>query len=223
MSSAINQTFLCESVPDPVMDQLWAAGWRHFGEMFFRYSLSIDEDHVKTITPLRLDLQAFQLSKSQRRVMRRNADLRCEFVPASLSAEAREMFHRHKNRFQENVPDELDTFLSIEPATHPNTCLECRVCEGDALIALSFLDVGSEATSAVYGMFEPEHSWRSLGIFTMLCEIQFSLDRGCRYYYPGYATQEPSAYDYKKHFSGLEILNWHTGSWEKVAAPDAST
>ena len=221
MSSAINQTFLCESVPGPVMDQLWAAGWRHFGEMFFRYSLSMDEDQIKTITPLRLDLQAFQLSKSQRRVMRRNADLRCEFVPASLSVEAREMFHRHKNRFQENVPDELDTFLSYEPATRPNRCLECRVSEGETLVALSFLDLGSEATSAVYGMFEPEHSWRSLGIFTMLCEIQFSLDRGCRYYYPGYATQEPSAYDYKKHFSGLEILNWHMGNWEKAATQDA--
>lgn len=197
------------------MDQLWAAGWRHFGEMFFRYDLSIEEDQVKTITPLRLDLQAFRPSKSQRRVLRRNADLRREFVPARLSDEACAMFHRHKNRFQENVPDELNTFLSSEPASCPNTCVECRVYEAEKLVALSFLDIGCEATSAVYGMFEPAYSTRSLGIYTMLCEIQHSLDQGCRYYYPGYATKEPSAYDYKKHFSGLEILNWETGTWEK--------
>ena len=78
------------------MDQLWAAGWRHFGESFFRYNVSIDESGVKTITPLRLDLDSFLPSKSQRRVLRRNADLRCEFHPAQLSDEARAMFQRHR-------------------------------------------------------------------------------------------------------------------------------
>lgn len=222
MSADLNQSFYCETVPPELMDQLWAAGWRHFGEMFFRYSSTVNADQEQTITPLRLDLQAFQISKSQRRVMRRNADLRCEFAPARLSDEARAMFQRHKNRFKDNVPDDLANFLSATPATCPSPCLECQVYEGDSLIALSFLDLGSQATSAVYGMFEPEHSWRSLGLFTMLSEIQFSLERGCRYYYPGYATVEPSAYDYKKRFSGLEILNWATGEWEK-AAPRAPT
>jgi arginine-tRNA-protein transferase len=89
------------------------------------------------------------------------------------------------------------------------------VFDGSELVALSYLDLGERATSSVYGMFEPAHSRRSLGIYTMLLEIEFSRRRGCAFYYPGYATREPSAYDYKKQFQGLEVLNWETGAWDK--------
>ncbi len=210
------------------MDRLWAAGWRHFGTYFFRYSASMDESAVLDIQPLRVDLQKFSLTKSQRRVLRRNADLRCEFQPAALTEEARAMFHRHKGRFKDNVPDELDTFLSPSPATVPCECLECRVYAGSELIALSFLDIGADGTSAVYGLFEPAHAERGLGTYTMLKEIELSQQRGCRYYYPGYASRQPSAYDYKKRLPALETLDWHTGEWgpmerlkqeEKPAAP----
>ncbi len=215
MTALLNQAFSCESVPSEMMDRLWAAGWRHFGESFFRYNVSMDEEGVKQITPLRLNLEHFHPSKSQRRVLSRNRDLRHEFVPASLSHEACAMFHRHKGRFKENVPDELETFLSARPGTVPCECLECRVYDGSELVALSYLDLGEQATSSVYGMFEPAHSRRSLGIYTMLLEIEFSRRRGCAFYYPGYATREPSAYDYKKQFHGLEVLNWGTGAWDQ--------
>lgn len=214
MSAVLNQCFECHSVPPEMMDRLWEAGWRHFGESFFRYSLNVNDNGVQTITPLRVDLAKFSLSRSQRRVLTRNADLRCEFTPARLSDEARAMFQRHKARFTENVPDDLDTFLSSEPATVPCPCVECRVHLGDELIALSYLDLGEGSTSAVYGMFEPAHSRRSLGIYTLLREIEFTQSRGCRYYYPGYATREPSAYDYKKQLRGLEMLDWESGLWD---------
>jgi arginyl-tRNA--protein-N-Asp/Glu arginylyltransferase len=214
---SLNQSFLCDSVPPEMMDRLWEAGWRHFGETFFRYSLSIDEYGVKTITPLRVNLDKFSLSKNQRRVLKKNADLHCTFVPASLSPEAHAMFQRHKERFSDNVPDNLDTFLSASPANLPCPAEECRVYLGEELIALSYLDLGAVGTSAVYGMFEPVHSERRLGILTMLKEIEYTQSRGSHYYYPGYATLEPSAYDYKKQLRGLEVLDWQTGLWDDYA------
>lgn len=196
-----------------MMDRLWESGWRHFGSTFFRYNISLDEGGVRSITPLRLNLDKFVLSKSQRRVLRKNEDVHCEFAPATLSMQARMMFQRHKARFKDNVPEELDTFLSESPATVPCPCQECRVYLGQDLIAVSYLDLGRETTSAVYGLFEPEHAGRSLGTLTMLKEIEHSLALGHRYYYPGYATHEPSPYDYKKQLHGLEVLNWETGTW----------
>lgn len=213
MSEILNQAFHCPSVPPEIMDRLWESGWRHFGASFYRYNLSIDDGGVRSITPLRVDLEKFVLSKSQRRVLRKNEDLRCEFAPATLSMQARMMFQRHKARFKDNVPDDLDTFLSATPATVPCPCVECRVYERQELIAISYLDIGQTSTSAVYGLFEPEHAWRSLGTYTMLREIQHTQSLGCRYYYPGYATHEPSPYDYKKQLHGLETLSWEKGTW----------
>ena len=199
-----------------MMDQLWAAGWRHFGSLFFRYSEHQDD----VIQPLRVDLRTFQLSKSQRRVLRKNADLHCTFEPAERSPESDALFQRHKSRFTDNIPDSLDNFLSDDPAHLPSPCLQCRVNLGKEVVALSFLDLGQHSTSSVYAMFEPRHSRRSLGLFTLLQEIAFSQARGDRWFYPGYATQGKSAYDYKKQLSALQFLNWETGDWE--ALPDST-
>ena len=73
------------------------------------------------------------------------------------------------------------------------------------------MDVGKRSTSGVYAMFDPNETKRSLGILMILHSIRFSRERGCRYYYPGYAYHEPFTYDYKKRFTGLEYLDWETG------------
>ena len=214
MTPVLDDAFICDSAPAEIMDRLWAAGWRHFGRYFFRYSTQPDEDgNAQTITPLRIGLAHFTSSKSQRRVMRRNADLRWEVVSAALDDNLRAMFQRHKQRFTQNIPDTLENFLGPDPATGPCECRMVRVFDTDRLIAASFFDVGQQAASSIYGIFDPAESRRSLGIFTMLLEIQHCHESGLRWLYPGYATHEPSAYDYKKQFRCTEMLDWNTGEW----------
>lgn len=214
MTPELDDAFICDSVPAEFMDRLWAAGWRHFGRYFFRYSSQTDEQGAtQTITPLRIDLASCSFTKSQRRVLTKNMDLRHDIVPAALDDDLRAMFQRHKQRFTHNVPEELETFLGPDPATGPCECRMLRVFEGERLIAASFFDMGQSAASSVYGLFEPEFAKRSLGIFTQLLEIQHCRDSGLRWLYPGYATHEPSAHDYKKQFRGTEWLDWSTGEW----------
>ncbi len=196
------------------MDKVWAAGWRHFGRYFFRYSSQQANDGgTQTITPLRIDLVQFTPTKGQRRVLTKNAGLRWEIVPAALDDGLRAMFQRHKQRFTHNVPDDLETFLGADPAAGPCECRMLRVFDAERLVAASFFDVGQQAASSIYGIFDPAESQRSLGIFTMLREIQYCRAAGLRWLYPGYATHESSAYDYKKQFRGTEILDWSTGEW----------
>jgi leucyl-tRNA---protein transferase len=212
----IHQDFETSSASPSQMDQLWAAGWRHFGCYFFRYSHQITDTELEVIQPLRVDLQRFALTKSQRRVLNKNRDVQCTFQPAERSPAAEALFQRHKTRFTHHIPDSLSSFLSPAPATLPNQCLQCRVTLADELVALSYLDVGLTSSSSVYGMFEPAHSRRSLGLFTLLQEIAFSQAAGHRWFYPGYATQGHSAYDYKKQLTALQYLNWQTGQWQDL-------
>ncbi len=214
MTPALDDAFICDSVPADIMDGLWAAGWRHFGRYFFRYSSQPGEQGgAQTITPLRIDLASCSFTKSQRRVLAKNADLRHDIAPARLDDGLRVMFQHHKRRFTHNIPGALETFLGPDPEHGPCECRMVRVFEGERLITASFFDVGQAAASSVYGLFEPEFAKRSLGIFTMLLEIQHCRESGLRWLYPGYATHEPSAYDYKKQFRGTEWLDWHTGEW----------
>lgn len=211
-----------EAVPPEGMDLLWSQGWRHFGRQFFRYSVAEHAGKWQEIVPLRIDLEAYSPSKSQRRVLRRNADLSAVWAVAGLSEETTGMFQRHKARFRENVPETLGDFLGADPAAGPCCCLELQCRMEDRLVAVSYLDVGNTSVSSVYGIFEPADARRSPGIHTLLLELEWARQQGFRYHYPGYAMTGPSHYDYKKQFRGLEGLDWRTGDWKAmVTAPAA--
>jgi arginine-tRNA-protein transferase len=214
---AQEEYFLCWNVTPDGMDELWEEGWRHFGGVFFRYRLWQYQGQWLTVTPLRIDLERFTPSRSQRRVLARNSDLRVETRPTEIVAEMRRMFRLHRLRFREQVPESLDNFLSFAPATVPCRNETIRVYSGSRLVAAHFLDVGETATSSVYSMFDPEESRRSLGVYTILLAVERARALGQRHYYPGYATREPSPYDYKKNFDGLEEYDWR-GRWLSLAA-----
>ncbi len=195
-------------VPSMQMDKLWALGWRHFGYLFFRYSESQEGENLLHVQPARINLAKFSFSDSQKRIFRKNTDLSVEILPTVIDAEKTDLFELHKMRFDHNIPDTLYDFLSIEPATKPCKNLSIEVRKDGKLLAVSFLDIGKQATSSVYAMFHPDEAKRSLGLYTMLLEIEYSIKQNCVYYYSGYTYIEPSFYDYKKNFRALEGYDW---------------
>lgn len=190
------------------MDFAWEHGWRHFGTYFFRYATLNSSEGCFHVIPLRLRLDQFSLSTSQKRVLKRNQDLRTEIRDAFIDTTKEALFDRHKTRFAENVPDSIYDFFTPHPATIPCQTKEVCVFQEDRLIAVSFLDIGAHATSSVYSIFDPIETKRSLGIYLILLSIAYSQKLGKEFYYHGYAYREPSHYDYKKRFSGLEQFDW---------------
>lgn len=222
MTRFINEQFLRRKVEPELMDKLWAQGWRHFGEYFFRYSIAWHTGKAETVVPLRIELSKFEPSRSQKRALSRNRDLNVIVRPSFIDEFKQQLFHRHKQRFNHNVPDTIFDFLSGNPAETPCTNREIAVFSEHRLLGVSFLDIGKAATSSVYAIFEPEESKRSLGVFMILQAIRHSRELGCRYYYPGYAYRGPSFYDYKKNFAGLEALDWQTG-WHPFQSDEGET
>ena len=216
----INEMGEASSVSRARMDELWAEGWRHFGPRFFRYSLMWQEESWKRVLNLRVPLQDWQPSKSQRRTLRRNEDLQVDIAPAEPGEEVEELFQRHKRRFRDNVPDVLSDFLGEEPNGVPGPCLQVSVRDGDSLLAASFLDLGQRSCSSIYGVFDPEQSARRLGIFTMLLEMNYAREIGLEYYYLGYAAIEPSPYDYKKEVKPSWYWDWR--EWRPFTPDDCS-
>ena len=210
----INEEFYVGHVTPLQLDMLLASGWRHFGPQFFRYSLGIYESDIRRVIPLRIRLDSFSFSKSQRRVLRQNQDAVVELRSIeAMDNEATALFERHKTRFKAGVPDSIADFIS---SPMPCDALELNVRIDDRLIAASYFDIGERTVSAIYGMFDPEFSYRSLGIFTMLKEIEYAIEQGKELYYQGYAYDGPSFYDYKKRFRPTERYDWN-GNWSPLA------
>lgn len=205
----INEEFTAPSVTPAELDRLLADGWRHFGTEFFRYNLGIYEGEIRLVLPLRIRLSDFKLSKSQERVLRKNADVNVEIGAVSITAEIESLFHLHRERFKQNPPDSIHTFLSPDPANEPCEILQLSVRAKKRLIAASFFDVAARAMSGIYAVFDPRESARSLGIFTMLKEIEYAIEMGREFYYQGYCYSGSSFYDYKKRFHGTEAYRWN--------------
>lgn len=207
----MNEYFFKEHLTPAQMDYIWENGWRHFGTYFFRYS-QVNNKHV---LPLRIKLESFSLSQSQKRILRRNQDLEVVFIPAFIDAQVEKLFEKHKRRFDDNVPESIYTFMSKSPATLPCVCQSLCLYHQGKLIAVSYLDIAETASSSVYQCFDPDYGKRSLGKLMMLLSMQESIRLGKTLYYPGYAFVEPSHYDYKKTFAALEAYNWQT--WQPYA------
>jgi leucyl-tRNA---protein transferase len=218
----IHEEFYTDTVTPAQLDTLLADGWRHFGTNFFRYSLGVYEFDIRLVIPLRVRLSKFSLSKSQRRVLRDNADVEVSIRPIEITGESVTLFERHKTRFRSGVPDSIYDFLSDDPARVPCEGREVLVRLDGRLIAASYFDVAETGVSAIYGMFDPDLPQRSLGIFTMLTEIEFAADAGKELYYQGYSYEGPSFYDYKKRFRGTESFDWK-GNWKPFGVGEELT
>lgn len=199
------------------MDALWLKGWRHFGPIFYRYQKANTASGLRNVLPLRIPVQEFTPSKSQRRVLRRNSDVEVRVKRAQLDAGRQRLFDLHKQRFKDNVPNSLEDFLGPSPQAGPCLTVEVGGYLDGRLIAASYLDVGTRSVSGIYAFFDPEHSNRSLGTATMLWEIFIARRSGKLWHYPGYCYVEPSGYDYKRNFRPIQCYDWQ--SWKPLPAP----
>jgi arginine-tRNA-protein transferase len=215
----IYEAFYVKTIEPERLDELLAAGWRHFAESFYRYDRLLHDGEVRDVLPLRVRLSEFSPSKSQRRVLKRNSDLETAFGPAEVNAEAEELFERHRTRFAGNAPNSIYDYLSIfGPAELPCPVGQFTVRLAGKLLAVSYFDIGAASLSGIYAMFDPDESERGLGIYTMLKEIEHAIDTGRSFYYQGYAYAGESFYDYKKRFRGTEVFDWKEG-WETFEEP----
>ncbi len=219
-NNVINDVFFADKLSLQKWDEMLARGWRHNGLMVFRLSLDIDDNgNFCAVIPLRYGLKDFEFSKSQRIILKRNQDLTHVFRPAKIDHEKHDLFFNHVVKYRKNHPDSLFDFISADPK-RPFKTWELCVYKGDKLVACSFMDVTPHSISSTYAMYDLTESKRSLGIYTMLLELEYAISKRKRHYYPGYAFEQPSFYDYKKKFKNVEFYNWQNETWLPLKLKD---
>ncbi len=204
--------------PD-IFDEMMHLAYRRFGNYYARWFEDETSGEVMNILPVRIKVAEFSPSKSQQKILKKNNErFEVFYEKTVLNEELDDIFFRHREKFTAHLPPSLDYYVGEEarkrvPVNVEN--LTFRVLDGKKTIAASFLDVGVKAASALYGMNLPEYKQYSLGIFTILAEINYCKTHGIDYYYLGYVHDGKSFYDYKKKFSGTEYFDKNSGNWEK--------
>lgn len=167
--------------------------------------------------PIRVVSEEFTPDRTQRRILRANADLTISEMPARATAEQFTLFQRYqKNRHADGDMAAMgyyDYRAMIEDTPISTGILEFRDAQ-DRLVGACLTDWLADGLSAVYSFFDTDEDKRSLGTFAVLWLIGRARSLGLPYVYLGYWVPESRKMAYKARFRPSEILI--SGAWHRL-------
>jgi len=167
--------------------------------------------------PIRVVSEEFTPDRTQRRILRANADLTVSEMPARATAEQFTLFQRYqKNRHADGDMAAMgyyDYRAMIEDTPISTGILEFRDAQ-DRLLGACLTDWLADGLSAVYSFFDTDEDKRSLGTFAVLWLIGRARSLGLPYVYLGYWVPESRKMAYKARFRPSEILM--SGAWHRL-------
>lgn len=198
------------------LDVLLAEGDQRVGQTVFRTECPF----CHACEPVRIDATTFKPSRTHRRVMARNADLRVEIGPPMLTRRRVALWNRHRRsrglltEYSRRDPVGYQDWLVESCAS----TVEVRYLDGSRLVGVSLLDLGVSSANSAYHYFDPAVDRRSIGVFSVLRELQFCASVGIRWYYLGLWASDANALRYKSAWYPHERLI--RGEWRRFESRD---
>ncbi len=157
--------------------------------------------------PLRLPVEQFKATRSQKRCVRRNADLQIGLVDSINTDEHYDLYalyleHRHADGdMYPATRTQYREFLSSE--WNATRYIEFRLDQ--RLVALAVSDFLDRGVSAIYTFYDPLFADRGLGTFAVLTQIEIARQNKLDYVYLGYWIKDCLKMKYKSQFRPAQV------------------
>ncbi|MEC9093512.1 MAG: arginyltransferase, partial [Planctomycetota bacterium] len=191
-------------------ESLLATGYRRSGKFLYRTSCS----QCTACEPIRVIASQFTPNRSQKRALKKgNSELSVSIGRPICDEEHVALFNRHRNdrglnRHGVNVDlEEYRMFLV-------DSCLdsfEISYFYQDQFVGAAIFDQAADSISAVYTYFDPDYSRLSLGVYSVIKQVEYCLDRGLRFLYLGYFVDGSPHMLYKQNYRPHQRLQ--EGKW----------
>lgn len=205
---------------DPRLPRFYpqALGWgfRRSGDLVYRPHCG----GCRACVAVRVPVADFVPDRSQRRCLRRNADVAVRVVAARRTDEQLALYRRYLlarhlgGGMDDHGAAEFEQFLV--GAWSDGRFLEFRA--GGRLLAVAVTDRVERALSAVYTFFDPDEPARGLGTLAILRQLEWARQEGLDHLYLGYWIEGHRKMDYKRRFRPLELFNGR--EWRRVGRGD---
>ncbi|WP_435168722.1 arginyltransferase [Falsirhodobacter sp. 1013] len=196
-------------------DGLSKQGFRRSQNVLYRPSCA----ECSACLSARIRVADFQPSRTQRRVLKRNAALRRNPTAPWATEDQYALFRRYLDaRHADGGMADMDIFEFA--AMIEETPIRSRVVEygsDDGLAAVCLTDVFDDGLSMVYSFYDPDLVDQSLGSFLILDHVNIAREAGLPYVYLGYWVPGSRKMGYKANYDALEI--YKDGVWQDIGNP----
>ncbi|WP_332889040.1 arginyltransferase [Methyloprofundus sedimenti] len=192
------------SVNTDIYSQLISQGFRRSGDYAYKPYCAT----CKKCIPARLAVEDFQLSRQQRRTLKKNTDIEAKIKPAKYEQAHYDLYQlyqlsRHTGGDMANTTEE--NYINFLSSDWCNTLFVEFSCNNE-LAGVAVIDLLDNALSAVYTFFDPKFSARSLGVYAVLWQIEYAKSLGLDWLYLGYWIESCQKMSYKINYQPLQGL-----------------
>jgi arginyl-tRNA--protein-N-Asp/Glu arginylyltransferase len=178
-------------------DFLIGAGFRRSGTQVYRPHCG----SCNACESIRLPVNLFTASKSQKRIMKRNKDLTTR-ISHNNKPEYYPLYESYINQRHADgsmYPATIEQYQGFVLSPWDNA-LFIEIYANDVLIGVAVTDNLESSLSALYTFFKPEEQQRSLGIFAILQQIELTKSLNKPFLYLGYQIDTCQKMSYKQNF-----------------------
>jgi len=202
-----------------VNDSLTQIGFRRSQNIAYRPACESCDACISA----RIPATDYAFSRSERRVLERNAGLTRHLVESEATMEQFDLLRRYLNaRHAEGGMSDMtwpDYVAMVEDTAVRTHLIEYRSASEDGgpgdLIACVLVDLLGDGLSLVYSFYDPTLPRNSLGSFVILDHVVQARLAGLPYVYLGYWVPGSEKMAYKARFRPLEVLK--PGGWTALA------
>ena len=182
-------------------------GWRRFGKLFFT-PICDGCDECKS---MRIDVRSFQMSRTMKRILKKNADTRVIIRRPTLTSDHLNLYEKYHNRMNEKKAWNTE---GISSSDYYNSFVdgygtfgyEFLYIRDNKLIGVALVDILPNAMSSIYCFYDHDYEKYSIGTFSVLKQIEYAKKMEIDYLYLGYWVEENNSLSYKSKFKPHEIL-----------------
>ena len=205
------------------LDKFLADGYFRTGNYLLRTRVLYYDQLILNTLHIRIALDNHRITKRLEKKFRQNNSIFTHIVqPFKITEEKERLYQLHRKRFIGNNSVSLAAFMYDNYNKNIFNTFEINIYHQEQLIGYCIFDVGNNSMASILGIFHPNYSKYSIGIYSMFLELEYAKKSNLKYYYPGYVAYEPSKFNYKLKLSEtIEFYDWFSKKWVSFENKDS--